>query len=189
MSDYLEHNEQTKVSNWKKFARKNLLLHLIPNTVLNTIVPYFAFKAQNSVHLFSGEQNLARFLLPMSLLLPFMITLDILKKIKLLQNSGSINYKVDEKISGYPFILKKAGLNSLYSIAVVFTIMLVLHFSFPKNHDFGITPSAVCAGLLAGLYSITFFYLAIRRFKNDAVTYYPFENTCHSERSEGSTQS
>jgi hypothetical protein len=170
MPDAIEYDDQTKVSNWRKFVRKNLLIHLIPNTILNTVVPYFAFKAQNSVHLFSGEQNLARFLLPMSLLLPFMITLDILKKIKELQHSDAINYKVNEKITGYPFILKKAGLNGLYSIAIVFTMMLVLHFSFPKNHDFGITPSAVCAGLLAGLYSITFFYLAIRKFKYDAVT-------------------
>ena len=169
MSDEVIYDTQTKVSNWRKFVRKNLLIHLIPNTVLNTVVPYFAFKAQNSVHLFSGEQNLARFLLPMSLLLPFMITLDILKKIKELQQADAINYKADEKITGYPFILKKAGLNGLYSIAIVFTMMLVLHFSFPKNHDFGITPSAVCAGLLAGLYSITFFYLAIRKFKDDAV--------------------
>lgn len=186
MSDKVEYDEQAKVSNWRKFVRKNLLIHLIPNTVLNTIVPYFAFKAQNSVHLFSGEQNLARFLLPMSLLLPFMITLDILKKIKLLQHAGAINYKIDEKITGYPFILKKAGLNGLYSILVVFALMLTLHFSFPKNHDFGITPSAVCAGLLAGLYSITFFYLAIRKFRIDAVTQYHFENGCHSERSEES---
>jgi hypothetical protein len=169
MSDYVEHNEQAKVSNWRKFVRKNLLLHLIPNTVLNTVVPYFAFKTQNSVHLFSGEQNLARFLLPMSLFLPFMITLDILKKIKLLQHSGAINFNVDEKITGYPFILKKAGLNALYTIAIVFAFMLTLHFTFPANHDFGITPSAACAGFLAGLYSITFFYLAIRRFKDDAV--------------------
>jgi len=169
MSDEVIYDTQTKVSNWRKFVRKNLLIHLIPNTVLNTVVPYFAFKAQNSVHLFSGEQNLARFLLPMSLLLPFMITFDILKKIKELQQADAINHKADEKITGYPFILKKAGLNGLYSIAIVFTMMLVLHFSFPKNHDFGITPSAVCAGLLAGLYSITFFYLAIRKFKNDAV--------------------
>jgi len=169
MPDYVEHNEEIKVSNWRRFVRKNLLLHLIPNTVLNTVIPYFAFKAQNSVHLFSGEQNLARFLLPMSLLLPFMITLDILKKIKELQHSGAINFKVDDKISGYPFILKKASLNGLYSIAIVFALMLTLHFSFPPDHDFGITPSAACAGLLAGLYSITFFYLAIRRFKIDAV--------------------
>ncbi|WP_293311433.1 hypothetical protein [Pedobacter sp. UBA5917] len=169
MSDYVEYDEQTKVSNWRKFVRKNLLLHLIPNTLLNTIVPYFAFKTQNSVHLFSGEQNLARFLLPMSLFLPFMITLDILKKIKLLQHSEAINYNVDEKITGYPFILKKAGLNGLYCITIVFTLMLTLHFSYPPGHDFGITPSAICAGLLAGLYSVTFFYLAIRKFKMDAV--------------------
>ncbi|RQO73722.1 hypothetical protein DBR40_12990 [Pedobacter sp. KBW01] len=165
MSDYVEYDEQTKVSNWRKFVRKNLLLHLIPNTILNTVVPYFAFKMQNSVHLFNGEQNLARFLLPMSALLPFMVTFDILKKIKELQHSEAINYKVDEKITGYSFILKKAGLNGLYSIAIVFAFMLALHFSFPPNHDFGITPSAVCAGLLAGLYSVTFFYLAIRKFK------------------------
>ncbi|MGM9478801.1 hypothetical protein ACS5PU_20420 [Pedobacter sp. GSP4] len=165
----VELEAQAKVSNWHKFVRKNLLIHLIPNMVLNTVVPYFVFKTQNSVHLFSGEQNLARFLLPMSLLLPFMITLDILKKIKELQHSEAIHYKVDEKITGYPFILKKAGLNGLCSIAVVFALMLTLHFSFPPNHDFGITPSAVCAGLLAGLYSITFFYLAIRKFKIDAV--------------------
>ncbi|WP_343522342.1 hypothetical protein [Pedobacter sp.] len=168
MPDQAEYNEEAKVSNWRKFVRKNLLIHLVPNTVLNTVVPYFAFKAQNSVYLFSGEQNLARFLLPMSLLLPFMITLDILKKIKELQHTGAINYNEDIKITGYPFILKKAGLNGLYSIMIVFALMLALHFSFPKNHDFGITPSAICAGLLAGLYSITFFYLAIRRFKNDA---------------------
>ncbi|GAA4200879.1 hypothetical protein GCM10022289_13370 [Pedobacter jeongneungensis] len=165
MSDSVEYDEEAKASNWKKFVRKNLLIHLIPNMVLNTIIPYFAFKAQNSVHLFSGEQNLARFLLPMSLLLPFMITLDILKKIKELQHTGAIYYKENVKISGYPFILKKAGLNGLYSILIVFTLMLTLHFSFPPNHDFGVTLSAICAGLLAGLYSITFFYLAIRKFK------------------------
>ncbi|WP_406823453.1 hypothetical protein [Pedobacter sp. KACC 23697] len=169
MFDDVENNEQTKVSNWRKFVRRNLILHLIPNMVLNTVIPYFAFKAQNSVHLFKGEQNLARFLLPMSLLLPFMITLDILKKIKAMQHTGAINCKEEVKITGYPFILKKAVLNGLYSIAIVFILMLMLYFSFPPDHDFGITPSAVCAGLLAGLYSITFFYLAIRRFRMDAM--------------------
>ncbi|WP_090771149.1 hypothetical protein [Pedobacter soli] len=168
MSD-LELAAKAKVSNWNKFVRKNLLIHLIPNTILNTVVPYFAFKAQNSVHLFSGEQNLARFLLPMSLLLPFMITFDILKKIKELQHAEAIHYKLDEKITGYPFILKKAGLNGLCTTAIVFTCMLVLHCAFPNNHDFGIAPSAISAGLLAALYSLTFFYLAIRKFKDDAV--------------------
>ncbi len=169
MFDAVENNERAKVSNWRKFVRKNLFLHLVPNMTLNTVIPYFAFKAQNSVHLFNGEQNLARFLLPMSLLLPFMITLDILKKIKTLQHTGAINFKEEVKITGYPFILKKAVLNGFYSIAIVFILMVMLYFSFPPDHDFGITPSAIFAGLLAGLYSITFFYLAIRRFRMDAV--------------------
>ncbi len=56
----------------------DILFHDQP--VINALVPYYGFDDLNSVYLFRGEHPIARFLLPMALLLPFFITIDILNK-------------------------------------------------------------------------------------------------------------
>lgn len=160
-----EHIDSKRMK-WRKFVRRNLMIHLIPNVTLNTIIPYFAFKAQTSVYLFSGEQNLARFLLPMSLLLPFLITIDVLKKIKALQSNEALHFSSNKAFEENRTMFKLAGLHSFYTILAVSVMLLLIHLSFPANFDFGITTSAISAGILAGFYSITFFFLSIKRIKS-----------------------
>jgi len=150
---------------WKKFVRRNLLMHLIPNVTLNTIIPYFALKTQNEVHLFSGEQNLARFLLPMSLLLPFLITVDVLKKIRALQHTEPLPFACNNRLAGNAGMFKLAGLHSLYTVSAISFMLLLIYLSFPENFDFGIITSTVLAGILAGLYSIAFFFLSIKKVR------------------------
>ncbi len=150
---------------WRKFVRKTLLIYLIPNVTLNTVIPYFALKTQSSVYLFSGEQNLARFLLPMSLLLPFLITIDVFKKIKAMQNTMSLHFECNNILEGNVKMFKLAGLHSLYTMLIILLILALIHFSFPKNFNFGIITSALSVGILAGFYSITFFFLSIKKIR------------------------
>jgi hypothetical protein len=150
---------------WRKFVRKTLLIYLIPNVTLNTVIPYFALSTQSSVHLFTGEQNLARFILPMSLLLPFLITVDVFKKIKALQHTEGLHFECNKILEGKMKMFKLAGLHSLYTILAILSALMFIHFSFPANFDFGIMTSALSAGMLAGFYSITFFYLSVKKIR------------------------
>ena len=154
-----------KMIRWQKFVRRNLLLYFVPNVLLNTVIPYFVLSAQPSVYLFSGEQNLARFLLPMSLLLPFLITIDVLKKVRALQNDDAIHFVMNKKFEENRKMFKLAGLHSFYTILVVSITLLIIHLSFPDHFDFGVTASVASSGILAGFYSIAFFFLSIRKIR------------------------
>ena len=161
MPDITENNR----NKWRKFVIRNLLLYLIPNVTLNTLIPYFALQTQTSVHLFTGDQNLARFLLPMSLLLPFLITIDVCKKIKALQNNKNLHFECSDIIEGKAKMFRLAGLHSLYTVAVMVLVLVLLYVSFPVNFNFGIIFSAALAGSLAGFYSIAFFFLSLKKIR------------------------
>lgn len=154
-----------KMIRWQKFVRKNLLLYLIPNVLLNTIIPYFVLRTQNAVYLFSGAQNLARFLLPMSLLLPFLITLDVLKKVKALRDHQSLHFVIHKNFEEKKGVFKLAGLHSFYTTTAVGMSLLLIYISFPANFDFGIAFSVASTGILAGLYSIVFLFLSIKKIR------------------------
>ncbi|QNK63120.1 hypothetical protein H7F33_00920 [Pedobacter sp. PAMC26386] len=149
----------------KRFLRKNLLYYIIPNVVFNTIIPYFSFTDLHAVHLFEGEQNLARFILPMAFFLPFIITFDILKKTITLSEKGHSEIILPEGFKKIRFIFQMAGINGFCTVSFVFAVMMVLHFGFPELYNYNGAILAVLLGLTAGIFSILFTYLPIKKLK------------------------
>ncbi|MBB6269769.1 hypothetical protein HDF26_000196 [Pedobacter cryoconitis] len=155
----------------KRFLRKNLLYYIIPNVVFNTIIPYFSFTDLNAVHLFAGEQNLARFILPMAFFLPFIITFDILKKTITLSEKGHSEIVLSEGAKKKKFIFQMAGINGFCTVSFVFALMLGLHFGFPEWYDYNGTVLSVLLGLTAGIFSVLFTYLPIKKLKKHHLPY------------------
>lgn len=150
----------------KHFIRKNLLGYLIPNVLINTCIPYLCFKDLDAIYLFQGEQNLARFLLPMSLFLPFLITFDILRKTAALFEEGHPAVSAPDKFLVHKkrFIWRMAGINACCCILFVSMVLLLLYLVFPLHYSFDGTLLAVLTGILAGIYSVLFTYLPISAF-------------------------
>ncbi|MBB6498067.1 hypothetical protein [Pedobacter cryoconitis] len=155
----------------KRFLRKNLLYYIVPNVVFNTIIPYFSFTDRNAVHLFAGEQNLARFILPMAFFLPFIITFDILKKTITLSEKGHSEIILAEDVKKNKFIFKMAAINGFCTVLFVFLVMLGLHFGLPQLYNYNGTLLAVLLGLTAGIFSVLFTYMPIRKLKKYHLTY------------------
>ena len=155
----------------KRFLRKNLLYYIVPNVVFNTIIPYFSFTDLNAVHLFAGEQNLARFILPMAFFLPFIITFDILKKTITLSEKGHSEIVLPEGFKKNKFIFQMAGINGFCTVSFVFAVMLGLHFGLPELYNYNGTILAVLLGLTAGVFSVLFTYLPIKKLKKHHLPY------------------
>ncbi|MVT11139.1 hypothetical protein [Chitinophaga tropicalis] len=149
----------------KKFTQKQVLIYAITNLVINGLVPYYGFDDLNNVYLFRGEHPLARFLLPMSLLLPFFITLDILKKTIALLEGEYISEQLSSKTLKIRFMLKTAGVNAIFTLSITLAAMLGIHVSLPENYSFNGTMLAVLSGLLAGGMAIFFTLQPIQKVK------------------------
>jgi hypothetical protein len=147
----------------RRFILKNLLRNLVLNICFNGILPYSSLKNFNSVHLFQGPYCIARFLLPMALLLPFFITLDTLKRLNdLLVNSA--DFVMPDKFISKKAMLKTSGIYSLLIGIIVFAAMLFLQMALPANY--GYSGSMVCffLGLSASIMSVVFTLLPVRLF-------------------------
>jgi hypothetical protein len=172
----------------KRFLRKNLLYYIVPNTVFNTIIPYFSFTDLNAVHLFAGEQNLARFILPMAFFLPFIITFDILKKTITLSEKGHSEIVLPEGFKKNKFIFQMAGINGFCTVSFVFAVMLGLHFGLPGLYNYNGTILAVLLGLTAGVFSVLFTYLPIKKLKKHHLPYLEEEQSNQSKEHDHADQ-
>jgi len=149
----------------KKLVQRNLPLYFIPNVIANTIIPYFSFKKLNAVHLFDGEYCIARFLLPMALLLPFIITFDILKKTIALSEEGKTGFVLPDNFTKNKFMFKMAGINGVTTSSVVLLFMLLVQFSIPKDYSFNGDLLSALLGALAGTLSVVFTLWPIKKVK------------------------
>lgn len=149
----------------KKLTQKQVIIYAITNLVINGLVPYFGFDDLNNVYLFRGDHPFARFLLPMSLLLPFFITLDILKKTITLLEEHCTSDQLSTKYSKVRFMLKTAGLNAIFTLSITLAAMFGVHILLPENYSFNGTVLAVLSGLLAGGMAIFFTLQPIRKVK------------------------
>lgn len=145
----------------QRLVQRNLLFYLATNVFFNSIVPYFSFKNLKAVYLFEGEYCFARFLLPMALLLPFIITFDMLKKITTLYASGKAGLLLPESVTRYRFMFKMAGINGGLTLFTVLMVMLAIHFNLPEDYGFNGTLLSVFLGCFAGLLSVIFTVAAI----------------------------
>jgi hypothetical protein len=149
----------------KKLVQRNLLFYFIPNVIFNTIIPYFSFKKFDTVHLFQGENCVARFLLPMALLLPFIITFDILKKTIALSEEGRAGFVLPDNFTKNKFMFRMAGVNGVITSSVILSVMLLVQFSLPKDYNFNGDLLSILLGVLAGTLSIVFTLWPIKKVK------------------------
>ena len=149
----------------KRLVLRNLPLYFIPNVIANTIIPYFSFKNLNAVHLFEGEYCIARFLLPMSLLLPFIITFDILKKTIALSEEGKAGFVLPDNFTKNKFMFKMAGINGITTSSVILFFMLLVQLSIPKDYSFNGKLLSILLGVLAGTLSIVFTLWPIKKIR------------------------
>ncbi|WP_343673962.1 hypothetical protein [Chitinophaga sp.] len=136
----------------KLFTRKQLYIYFITNLLINALVPYFGFEDRHAVSLFRGAHSMARFLIPMSVFVPFGITFDILKKcITLLEKKG-LTPLLPASYSKVAFMLKLAGVNALATVSVVAGTLWLVHVSMPAGYSFeGGWLAAISGGIAGGL--------------------------------------
>jgi hypothetical protein len=153
----------------RRFLRKKLLHYIIPNIFFNMLIAYASFSKLGYACLFSGEQSLARLLLPMSLFLPFIITFDILKKTMLLSEQGSIDLVLNENLNKNKFIFQMATINGLCVVLLILAIMFIVKLNLPGHYNFNGNRLVILDGFLAGLYSVIFTYLPIKKLKKHLI--------------------
>jgi hypothetical protein len=149
----------------ERFVKKKVWLNLITNIIFNTAFAYFCFYKFNGIHLFEGSQNLARLVLPMSFLLPFMLTFDTLKKAMLAVDEGALDITLSEDLNRNKFIFQLSSIHGICTLLPVSAIMLAAHFSLPAHYSFDALTLSVIDGLVAGLYAAFFTYLSIKRLR------------------------
>ncbi|SFE76893.1 hypothetical protein SAMN05518672_11024 [Chitinophaga sp. CF118] len=149
----------------KKFTRKQLLISIISNVIINGVVPYINFEDKHAVHLFKGAQPLARFILPMAVFLPFFITLDVLKKTIALIEGNNASLPFSPHFPKNKFLFKTAGLNATVTLSTMLCLMLGLHVSLPDNYTFDGTVLAIVSGLLGGAMAVIFVLQPISKVK------------------------
>jgi len=149
----------------RKFTQRQLLFYFSTNVVINALVPYFGFDDINNVYLFSGDHPIARFLLPMALLLPFFITLDILNKTTTLLEGRQLVSTPASKQEKLRFMLKTATFNAIITLVLTLAAMLGIYACLPENYSFNGTILSVLLGVLAGGMAVIFTLQPIRKVK------------------------
>jgi hypothetical protein len=146
----------------KIFTRKQLYIYFITNLLINAIVPYFGFEEdRHAVSLFHGAHSMARFLIPMSVFLPFGITFDILKKCITFSEKNGLGPFIPAGYPRVPFMLKLAGVNALATVTLVVGVMLIVHVSIPVGYSFEGGWLALISGGIAGGLAILFTWLPL----------------------------
>jgi hypothetical protein len=149
----------------KKFTKKQLLISIISNVIINGVVPYYNFEDKHAVHLFRGAQPLARFILPMAVFLPFFITLDILKKTIALIEENNAGVLFPAHLPKNKFLFKTSAINATITLSIILCLMLGLHISLPDNYTFDGTVLAIISGLLGGTMAVIFVLQPINKVK------------------------
>lgn len=150
---------------WNRFIQRYLLYFMLPNMVFNSLIPYLSFKDPNAVHLFQGEFCFARFLLPMALLLPFIITFDVIKRSMTMAGQGKLDLVFPEGFPKNRFMFRMAGINGLLSLSIVLLVMLIVQLNLPAAYTFEGKILAVILGLLAGTLTLIFTILPVQKLK------------------------
>ena len=149
----------------RKFTKKQLLISIISNVIINGIVPWYNFEDKHAVHLFRGAQPLARYILPMAVFLPFFITLDILRKTIALLEGNNAGLLFPPHLPKNKFLFKTSAINATITLSIILCLMLGLHISLPDNYTFDGTVLAIVSGLLGGAMAVIFVLQPINKVK------------------------
>lgn len=152
-------------STLKKFTQRQVLFYFITNVIINALVPYFGFDDLNTVYMFRGDHPVARFFLPMSLLLPLCITIDILNKTTTLLEKEQLVTVLPPKKIKIRFMLKTAFLNAIITLILALAAMLGIHACLPENYSFNGTLLSILSGILAGGMAVFFTLQPIHKVK------------------------
>jgi hypothetical protein len=163
MPDIVKTNNKTTL---KQFIIKRLIFYIIPNIFFNTLIAYASFSKLGYTYLFEGEQSIARLTLPMALFLPFIITLDIIKKTIQATEQGKLELSLDESLIKNKFMLQMSIMNGLGTFLLILIVMLGVQLSLPAHYRFDATLMAILDGLLAAILSVIFTYFPIKKLKN-----------------------
>lgn len=150
------HQRQEKRSRHrlKRLLRRNLLFYVSTNLLFNSVIPYLNFEDPAAVPLFDGALCLARFVLPMAFLLPFIITADILRKVLLLQEKGRLDIALPAGFRKHRFVFGSAALNAIYTIIPVAVIFLFLPPAYALNGVLAAAITGTLAALLAAWFTL-----------------------------------
>lgn len=156
-------NQDDKV--FRKFIQKRLLYYTVPNILFNTLIPYLTLRDLGPVYLFQGEYCMARFLLPMALFLPFIITYDILKRTIILSEEGKAGFVLPEDLPKNRFMFKMAGINGALSLSVNVLVMFLVQLNVPEGYGFDGTLLSLIVGVVAAVLTILSTLWPIKRVK------------------------
>ncbi|MBK1897226.1 hypothetical protein [Chryseobacterium paridis] len=154
-----------KKTTLKRFLSKRALYYVLPNIFLNFIIAYASFRELGYTHFFAGTQNLARLTLPMATFLPVILTIDIIKRVAVAAEEGSIEFVVDDQLNLKKLMTRLSILHGLITGLLVLSILFFAQFSLSKDYKLNATAMAIVVGVLAGLLSLLFTYLPIRKLR------------------------
>ncbi len=133
-----------------RLIRLNLWGYVVSNLAVNMLVPYLNFEDPSAVYLFHGNQCVARFALPMILLVPFLISIDILKKIVEAAEKGKAAFDLPAGFRKYPFILETAIRHTLMVATPLAAIVVMLPAKRPYGGEIAAFVLGVAAAGIAG---------------------------------------
>lgn len=136
----------------RRLIRRNLFFYVSTNLLFNSIIPYLNFEDPGAVPLFEGALCLARFVLPMAFLLPFIITADILRKVLVLREKGRATIPLPENFKKHRFVFGHAARNAGITIIPV----ALLFFLLPAGYTLDGKLAAALTGTLAAVLATWF---------------------------------
>lgn len=158
-------NKIKKKTTLKRFLIKRTLYYVLPNMFLNFIIAYASFRDLGYTHFFAGTQNLARLTLPMATFLPVILTIDIIKRVTVAAEEGTIEFMVDDNLNTKKLMTKLSILNGIITGLLVLSMLILAQYSLSKNYKLDAMAMAILVGLLAGILSAIFVYLPIKKLR------------------------
>ncbi|MCT2406106.1 hypothetical protein NZD88_00880 [Chryseobacterium antibioticum] len=157
--------KKLKKTTLKRFLIKRTIYYVLPNVFFNFIIAYASFQELGYTHFFSGTQNLARLTLPMAIFLPVVLTIDIINRVIIASEQGAIEFTVDDQLNKKKLMTKLSIVHGLITGLLVLSVLMLAQFSLSKYYKLDATAMAVLVGVLAGILSVIFVYLPMKRLR------------------------
>lgn len=154
-----------KKTTLNRFLRKRMIIYVLPNVFFNFIIAYASFNELGYTHFFACTQSLARLTLPMAIFLPVVLTIDIIKRVTDAAGQEAIEFKVDDQLNIKKLMTKLSILHGIVTGLFVFSMLMLGQFNLSKYYKLNATAMAILVGGLAGLLSVMFTYLPVRRLR------------------------
>ncbi|WP_236353677.1 TLP20 family protein [Flavobacterium seoulense] len=146
-----------------------MIIYILPNVFFNFIIAYASFNELGYTHFFAGTQCLARLTLPMAIFLPVVLTIDIIKRVNKAANQEAIEFIVDNQLNLKKLMTKLSILYGLLTGLLVLSCLLFAESVWSKYYKLDANAMAILVGLLAGLLSVLFTYLPIKKMKGYSI--------------------